>query len=59
VQRLRKSQGAAGRLTGQAGAVDFYQGSHRELFPDRELTPQAFSLQISDCLPLWLKVTGE
>ena len=45
------------RFTGKAGALDFYQGSHRELFPGRELSKQAFTFQLSDHLPLRVEVT--
>ena len=44
------------RFTDQAGALDFYRGSHRELFPGRRLTRDAFTFQLSDHLPLWVEV---
>ncbi|RYE75992.1 MAG: hypothetical protein EOO74_09145 [Myxococcales bacterium] len=52
---LWKSRGGD-RFTGEAGALDVYLGSHRELFPGRELTKQAFTFQMSDHLPLWVEV---
>ena len=47
---LWKSRGGE-RFTGKAGTLDFYQGSHRELFPGRRLTKEAFTFQMSDHLP--------
>ncbi len=41
-------------FSNQAGVVDFYAGSSKELFPDLEKT--AFTFQMSDHLPLWMQV---
>jgi len=38
----------------QGGVVDFYAGSHKELFP--ELSFDRFTYQLSDHLPLWVLV---
>lgn len=46
----------AARFTGRAGAVDFYDGSWRELFPGRRMSKAAFTFQVSDHLPLWAEV---
>jgi hypothetical protein len=52
----------AGRFAGPAGALDFYAGDRRELFPERRLTREQFTFQLSDHLPLWaelrVNVTG-
>ena len=45
------------RFTGRAGAVDFYAGDHRALFPGRRITKTAFTFQLSDHLPLWAELS--
>jgi endonuclease/exonuclease/phosphatase family metal-dependent hydrolase len=42
------------RLTGNGGAVDFYAGSHRPLYP--RLNKTEFTFQMSDHLPLWVEL---
>jgi len=41
-------------FSNQAGVVDFYAGSSKELFPD--LDKLAFTFQMSDHLPLWMQI---
>ena len=45
------------RFTGRAGALDFYDGDHRALFPGRRITKTAFTFQLSDHLPLWAELS--
>jgi hypothetical protein len=42
------------RFTGEGGALDFYAGSHRGLYPG--LTKSEFTLEMSDHLPLWAEI---
>jgi hypothetical protein len=44
-------------FSNQAGVVDFYAGSSKELFPDLEKT--AFTFQMSDHLPLWMQINTD
>ena len=53
---LWKTHDTSPRFTGQAGAVDFYQGSHHELFPGHRMSRDEFTFQLSDHLPLWVEV---
>lgn len=45
------------RFTGRAGAVDFFAGNYRPLFPGRRLTKMEFTYQLSDHLPLWAELS--
>ena len=47
-------QATGSAFTGVGGAVDFYKGDHKPLFPD--LSFDKFTYQLSDHLPLWLQV---
>ena len=44
-------------FSNQAGVVDFYAGSSKELFPD--LDKAAFTFQMSDHLPLWMQINTD
>jgi endonuclease/exonuclease/phosphatase family metal-dependent hydrolase len=44
-------------FSNQAGVVDFYAGSSKELFP--ELDKTAFTFQMSDHLPLWMQINTD
>jgi endonuclease/exonuclease/phosphatase family metal-dependent hydrolase len=44
-------------FSNQAGVVDFYAGSSKELFPDLDKT--AFTFQMSDHLPLWMQINTD
>jgi hypothetical protein len=41
-------------FTDNGGALDFYAGDHRKLFPN--LTRSQFTYQLSDHLPLWIQI---
>jgi endonuclease/exonuclease/phosphatase family metal-dependent hydrolase len=43
-------------FSGRAGAVDFYSGDHRGLFPGRRMSKDKFTFQVSDHLPLWAEI---
>ena len=43
------------RFTDNAGAVDFYMGDHRGLYPEIDLL-RDFTCQMSDHLPLWIQL---
>lgn len=54
-----KGRGATPRFTGRAGAADFYAGDHAGLLPERRLSKEAFTFQMSDHLPVWVKVARQ
>ena len=41
-------------FTGRGGAVDFYAGAHRVLYP--RLNKTEFTFEMSDHLPLWVEL---
>ena len=55
---LRSARESPIAFTGRSGALDFYQGEHRTLFSDRELTKDAFTYQLSDHFPLWTELSN-
>ena len=44
-----------GRFTDNAGALDFYMGDHRGLYPEID-SLRDFTYQMSDHLPLWIQL---
>ena len=43
------------RFTDHAGAVDFYMGDHKPLYPDIN-SRHEFTFEMSDHLPLWIQL---
>jgi endonuclease/exonuclease/phosphatase family metal-dependent hydrolase len=46
-------------FTDKGGALDFYMGNHKPLFPNRDIDKRDFTYQLSDHLPLWIQVNTD
>jgi len=44
------------KFTGRGGALDFYTGGHRALYP--RMTKTRFTYELSDHLPLWAELAA-
>lgn len=47
------------RFTEDAGALDFYAGDHKALYPGVKMDKRQFTFELSDHLPLWIRVETE
>lgn len=43
-------------FTNAGGILDFYQGDHKSLYPEQDLNLHKFTFELSDHLPLWIRI---
>jgi endonuclease/exonuclease/phosphatase family metal-dependent hydrolase len=43
-------------FTGRGGVLDFYEKSHRRLYPGTRMSKSQFTYELSDHIPLWLQI---
>lgn len=54
--QILAAPGSTLRFTGRGGALDFYAGSFRPLYPSARFDKRAFTYEMSDHLPLWAEL---